>query len=752
MNARELPTSALSFERVSLASTIDLLEILLRRKLVFVATVAAAVISGLLYYLQATPVYESRAGLLLVQRRPELVTRDQRFESAFEDYVATHRALIVSPMIAGRAIESAKLGSLRTFNGIEPADLRKTIIEQLIVTSGPRDLGEKADSIMSLAFQGPIAEECPVIVQAILESYRAFLDETYRGMSNDTLRLITEARDLLKNDLQRNEDAYVEFRQQSPLVARGTDEVNPLQDRLAAIETRRTDLLLRRAEIEGQLKSLEAAKKQDFDHGQMTAFLASLRGDLSSDDPTTNSSLDSQLFQLSDRERQLLEHFGPGHPHVVALRERIAAARQLQALPSVAHSSALEATDEANQPSPEAIVNQYVAYLEQERDWIDSSEQLLSSLYQKEHNLAQELSSYQLKDERFRRAIDLTQELYEGVIGQLQEASLVKDFGGFDALVIADPELGEKVSPRGKIVLALAGLVGAFLGLALAVVAELRDKSFRSRSEIQSRLGLRVLAEMPGPEHAASVQQLGVGDRTISPLLYAHGQPESIQSEAIRGLRTTLLFNPNTASVRVIQLTAPSADDGINTIAANLAISIAQLGHRVLLIDADTHQPIMHEWFGVPNSRGLTSMFSIDNPAEDAVCETGILGLALLPAGPRSENVSELFTSRRFAELLRSLRNQYDYILLNTAPLLIRSDPCVIASQVDGVLLGIRPTKDSRWRAERAAEILATTGIQPIGAIVNGIGSASAWGYQTMGSQTANSARQGTASHAVMTT
>ena len=84
-------------------------------------------------------------------------------------------------------------------------------------------------------------------------------------MSDDTMRLIGEARDLLKNDLQRQEDAYVEFRQQSPLVTRGTDEVNPLQDRLTAIETQRTELLIRRAEVEGQLMAIKNAQKNNAD-------------------------------------------------------------------------------------------------------------------------------------------------------------------------------------------------------------------------------------------------------------------------------------------------------------------------------------------------------------------------------------------------------------------------------------------------------------------------------------------------------
>jgi capsular exopolysaccharide synthesis family protein len=587
---------------------------------------------------------------------------------------------------------------------------------------------------MKLAFQGTIPEECPVIVRAILDSYRVFLDETYRGMSNETLRLIGEARDLLHNDLQRNEDAYIQFRQESPLVARGTDEVNPLQDRLAAIETRRTDLLLRRAEIEGQLKSLEAAAERGYDTNQITAFVTSLRNELSATGATSSpSALDGQLVALTDRERQLLEHFGPNHPHVVALRDRIEAVRQMQALPTGARGSQNDDGHWRADSQPSAIVDHYVAYLKHDLDWINTSENLLSELYQKEHGLAQELSGYQLRDERFRRTIDLTQELYEGVIGQLQQASLVKDFGGFDALVIADPELGEKVSPRGRIVVPLAGLLGGFVGMALAVVAEMRDKSFRSRREIQSLLGLRVFAEVPSVETSLSLHRADSESEDVSSLLWAHTEPDSPQSEAIRILRTTLLYNPSAAKRRVLQLTSPSLDDGMSVIAGNLAVSIAQLGHHVLLIDTNIYQPQQDQLFGVPRIPGLTSVVRLNEDMANAIHETKIKGLSILPAGTLEGDVSELFTSVRFAELMGKLREQFDYILVDTAPLLVRSDGCVIASQVDGVLLGFRPTKDSRERVERATEILATTGIQPIGAVVNGIGNTAAWGNQSNG-------------------
>jgi uncharacterized protein involved in exopolysaccharide biosynthesis len=231
-----------------IVSTLDLLELIWRWKRLVAFSVVAALAAGGLYYYTSAEVFESTADVLLVQKRPEVVTRDQNYESGFEDYVSTNLAVIVSELIVERAIESASLHSLGTFSDIGPEeDLAAVIIGQLEATSGPRNLGDSADHIMMLSFQGPIPEDCPIVVNAVLEAYKAFLDEIYRDMSDNAMTLIDQARGLLQNDLQVQEDKYIQFRQQSPLVSRGVDEVNPLQDRLAAIQSQRSELLIRAA-------------------------------------------------------------------------------------------------------------------------------------------------------------------------------------------------------------------------------------------------------------------------------------------------------------------------------------------------------------------------------------------------------------------------------------------------------------------------------------------------------------------------
>ncbi len=357
---------------------------------------------------------------------------------------------------------------------------------------------------MILSFRGTDPDECPLVVQAVVDSYKAFLSEIYRGMSDDTLRLIGEARDLLNNDLQQQEEAYAEFRQQSPLVTRGTDEVNPLQDRLTAIETQRSQLVIRRAEMERQTDGPRKREEQ----GARAATIAG------ADFGSASSS------HIGGRPPKHVR--GVGNPIVSASRQTTEAVGALRSQPSSrthsprpnrGHSKVLdfanrgpfadagrcESCEPASEPASDDAdaVQAYSRYLEEEVEQIRISEEQLTKLYEREHQAAKELSSYQLKDERFRRNIDLNQQLYDGVISQLQDANLVKDYGGFEAHVIAPPRLGEKVHPSGRIILAASLLVGAVFGFFGTMAAELTDKSFRSRDEIRSQLGSPVLGQIP---------------------------------------------------------------------------------------------------------------------------------------------------------------------------------------------------------------------------------------------------------------
>jgi capsular exopolysaccharide synthesis family protein len=311
----------------------------------------------------------------------------------------------------------------------------------------------------------------------------------------------------------------------------------------------------------------------------------------------------------------------------------------------------------------------------------------------------------------------------EAIRQRMNVVGVDRQLGGYEAQVIAAPAPGYQVEPRATPVFLAGGVGGLLLGVALAWLAEVTDRSFRTAEEIRRRLGLEVVGYLPRivPDPRTPVRATADGP-VLDPTLCAYHRPKSPEAEAFRGLRTALYFNTHGEDHRVLQVTSPNKGDGKTTLAANLAVSMAQSGKTVLLVDADCRRPRVHKVFGLGDEVGLVSVIEAQATVEEAVRPTGVANLTVLPCGPRPGNPAELLTSPRFGALLEELRGRYDFVLLDTPPLLAVSDPAVVAPQVDGVLLNIRVTKNSRPAAERAKEILLTLGAKIIGVVVNGVG------------------------------
>jgi capsular exopolysaccharide synthesis family protein len=662
--------------------------------------------------------------VLVVKKRPEAIVGSNVHLSHFEDYVNTHRTLIRSPLIIDRAVAQGNLASLSTFAD-EGQQLTEAVIEGLSVDPVSQNGQSSADSILALSFQGADPEECAVVLNAILNSYQQFLGETYRDTSEDTVRLISEARDVLQKDLHAQEDAYRQFRQTSPLVWKGAEEINPQQERLTLIEVKRSALLLRKAELEANLATIQNAQKSGRNANEIIALAAELANKSERDAATDgNATLEGQLLPLLVEEQRLLQDLGPNHPHVRSVRKQIEATRTFFALPSATYNRLAERPTKTGveASSPEELVSLYLQFLEEELRHLQKTDESLAEIYQREHQAAREIANYEIRDQEFQRGIERTQALYDGIVKRLHDVAMVKQYGGFEARVIAPPGTGKKVLPNAMRVFPVAGLLGLVFGLVLVRGAELLDRRFRSAHEVSTQLGLPVFGHIPWFDaHQSSGVRESVNGRTFAAALCAYHRPRSTESEAYRALRTALYFSTAAEQHRVIQITSPRTSDGKTTLLANVAVSMAQSGKRVLLIDAEMRKPEMHRLFGISGSVGLASIIAKEIDIQDAVQETGITNLWLLPCGPIPPDPAELLSSPRFSELISVVREQYDYVLIDTPPVLSVTDPCVVAARVDGVIMTLRIANNSRQDAQRATTILDTMGVNVLGVVVNAV-------------------------------
>ena len=192
----------------------------------------------------------------------------------------------------------------------------------------------------------------------------------------------------------------------------------------------------------------------------------------------------------------------------------------------------------------------------------------------------------------------------------------------------------------------------------------------------------------------------------------------AVASEAYRSLRTSLLYAVANAPPTVILITSPGLMDGKSTTCANLAVVLAQAGKETLVIDGDLHEPSLHKIFGVPNVSGMVNVLSGEYDLSE-MCTELFPGLKVLSTGPIPPNPAELLISGRLAPLIGQARQLFDYVLIDSPPTELVSDPMIIATQADAVMLVLNSEETSKTSMHRAVHELETVGANVVGTVIN---------------------------------
>lgn len=208
----------------------------------------------------------------------------------------------------------------------------------------------------------------------------------------------------------------------------------------------------------------------------------------------------------------------------------------------------------------------------------------------------------------------------------------------------------------------------------------------------------------------------------MSNTLITISNPRSPIAEAYRTLRTNLEFSNLDKALRSLLVTSASAEEGKSTTLANLAVTIAQSGKRVILVDADLRRPTLHQIFGLKNNAGLTDMVRDDAAlANPPLQETSVANLQVLTSGQQPPNPAEILGSKRMSEILTALLERTDMVLFDAPPVLAVTDAAVLSSKVDGVLLVISAGKTKRENARKAQNQLEKINARVIGAVLNNV-------------------------------
>jgi polysaccharide biosynthesis transport protein len=737
--------------------TIDLFGVLRRRWWTVLLGTLLGVGAAVAYYFVAPRVYGSTAEMLVMRKDPEMPMRmqqapDQMEQEVGDKLLATHMEIIRSQRVIDAAITTRKLNELPVLQSmldseVAKVDPRRAAIEYisdcLDVERGGRGLEyEPLTFVVDLRHGSPT--ESATILQAIVEAYQDFLSSTLQGVNSEAASLIAAARQDLGTDIKQQQERYRDFRMNTSLLNLTEDGLNKHQIRLMQLETEQTRLELRLSEIDSRLKILNEASQagelaySDFDRlglidktdvDRLALLVTVERGDATQDEvfqadlPTRESTAQAEADRLLTLQMQLREErsrLGDQHPKVVDLQSAVREVSQFVN----SKKADLSALDGRTKVASGPLVSAYSKMLQKDREDVQRRLELIRTSVANEELQAKSLVADQLKDDEMKDDLDRTKELQLAVIERLRQLNMLGDFGGYVTEVIQRVQVGELVWPSLPLVLAGGLCLGLLGGCGMGLLIDLGDRHFRSTAEVEELFGSSLLGSI-----GKLKGKLGRStDRLLSAELVAYHQPQSPAAESFRHLRTGLFFHKEAGRLKVLQATSANQGEGKTLILANLAISLSQTGRRVLVVDADLRRPRCSTLFNVSDASGLSDVLTGRAEAMDAIQETSVPHLSILPSGPRPSNPSELLGTKLMENLLGMLREKYDYVLIDSPPLLAVSDPASLAPRVDGVLVCVRAGQTTRPEAHQAQQTLSSVGVKPAGIIVGDVQSLARYG------------------------
>lgn len=356
--------------------------------------------------------------------------------------------------------------------------------------------------------------------------------------------------------------------------------------------------------------------------------------------------------------------------------------------------------------------------------------ELESNLQVRQQNL-ENLPLLEKQQRELERRVEATQSTYQTLLGQLQDTQVAENQNVGNVRIIADAVIPEKPtsSTQKKLIALIGSAMGALLATAFAFLLDFKDRSIKNSTEAEEIFGYPLQGVIPDSDYSAEtnvsrgMQELGFATSTNnnSSLSIPNSNLAAVRYyEAYNMLQANLKFLTTNWERKAIAVTSSVPQEGKSEVASNLAKSMAELGRRVLLIDADLRRPTQHHILGLSNSAGLSNVLLNETEWQEAV-QRVTPNLDVLTAGVIPDNPLPLLRLQRMRTLINSLSNMYDCIILDTPPLTGVADTTIIGSVVDGLLLVVRPGVADYDSAIAVKKLLANTEQHVLGIVANGI-------------------------------
>jgi succinoglycan biosynthesis transport protein ExoP len=698
--------------------------LLRRHRNAIIVIICSALLLSVVYTLLAHKVYKSEVILEVTGINQDFMNSKDvdptSNQVTGDQYIETQTKLLKSPPVVQRTAElmgpkvpgaiaanQGPIGTIRQWIGepaaASPAEGEGVVLKMLddakVKVDGTSDL-------ISLTVLGPEPQLTADTANTLTEQFIEQSQDARGSSAGSTNKFLTAQLTDARKKLQDSENALQDYARQTGIVIPNESQESVAADKLRQIQSDLAKAESDEADTRAQVETSKSSPAES-----MPQVL---------DDPT----LRDNRARLADLRRQLADlsvTLTPANYRIQQLQAQIA---------------------DLEQQSEQHRVN-IIRRLGVQDSETARRKALLSKAYQNQLGVVSDQSAKEVRYNILKKEVDANRDIYQSMLQKVKEASIVAALKSSDVRVVS-PALAAKSTFRPSLPLNLA--LGFLFGIALStcyiLLRERNDATLRTPGQSVKHLNVPELAVIPSARignseripltlrnlNGASAQlENGVlaGSATVDKEMVQWCQDETMMADAYRSAITSILLSRvNGVSPRIILVTSPRPKAGKTTTVANLGISLAEIGRRVLLIDGDLRRPRLGKLFGLQFATGLSDALLDDGSGAitlDAVVRpTTVPGLYVLPGGSEPANISRLLHSTLLDSLVESARSQYDFVLIDSPPMMGMADARLLSRIADGVVLISRAGETSPEQLGDARERLADDGTPVIGTILNG--------------------------------
>lgn len=680
-----------------------------------VAFIFFGVVVGIVavYLLVATPYYMGTAQLLVPQEQNQTLDFDQGGTTVIQSqdptiYFNTQKEIIQSRAFADRVVRKLQLDRNPYFKDLK--DKRNNRLIPLIIRTIKKLLPEtkaanplpdiklkdeldpdmtdiildkvdmeigKQDNIMKIDYyaDNPIAAAAMAngIAEAFIEHNLEIKVKPYRNAVDWLTGRITESR----SKVEETERMLQQYREGTGMTSFETKE-SVLNQKLQELMTQLVQTESKRQESEIKYNQIKSV----IDRPELLATVPDIMNNL------VIQGLRNDELNLRKQLSDLSEKYGPKHPQIIKATSQLDMVRK-------------------------NIISEARKMLNAAKADYEVARNRESSLRREMDEQKQEVLSLS------RKAIDFNviagqsgsnKQFYELLLKKFQEASLSSGINISNAQVVDYATIPKsRAKPKRSLLMAIALIVGLFGGVFAAFFTEYMDDTIKNADDVNKTLGLPFLDVVP------------LTEKRKGPL-FMDSNPKSATAESYRTIRTGVMLSSPGKQLKMILVTSATPNEGKTTTAANLAIAMAQMDEKVLLIDADMRRHNLHELFGVSNTVGISEAIVDSNKIPSAIKSVARCpNLDVITGGTLAPNPSELLGSLGMTELIARVASKYDRIILDSPPLLAFSDSLVLSRLADGVIMVVWGGETGRNLIKQSIDSLKGVDAKIIGVVLNKI-------------------------------